>query len=114
MHAQASQLVDAVVKKVESVAKGVAEPQLKVAKQLAIGSYKASIGCSKGLTAALAPALLLTGKFDPAAHVSAIESLTAADVASFVSAAVKSPTLVTYGSFSSRLPRFEAVAKRLA
>lgn len=62
----------------------------------------------------MAPSLLLTGKFDPAAFVSAVDSLTAADVTSFVSKAVKSqPTFVTYGSLA-KVPRFDAIAKRFA
>mmetsp|Transcript_5267 Transcript_5267/g.12979 ORF Transcript_5267/g.12979 Transcript_5267/m.12979 type:complete len:489 (-) Transcript_5267:293-1759(-) len=113
--AQAGALVDAVVKKVEAVAKGVPDAQLKVAKQLAVGAYKAQLASSAGLAGAMGPALLLTGKFDPADHVAKIESLTAADVTSFVSKALKSsPTYVTYGSMTSRVPRYEAVARKFA
>lgn len=113
--AQADALVDAVVKKVESVASGVPEAQLQLAKQLAVGAYKAQLASSTGLAAAMAPALLLTGAFNPAAHVSQIESLTSADITSFVSQALKSsPTYVTYGNMSSRVPRYEAIAKKFA
>lgn len=113
--AQAAQLVDAVSKKVESVAKGVSDAQLKQAKQLAIGAYKASLATSSGLATTLGPQLLLAGKFNPADYVSSVEGLTGADVAKYVSAALKnSPTFVTYGSLSARVPRFETVAKRFA
>lgn len=113
--AQAGALVDAVVKKVEAVASGVPEAQLQLAKQLAVGAYKAQLSSSVGLAGALAPAVLLTGSFNPADHVAKIESLTSADITSFVSQALKSsPTYVTYGNMSSRVPRYEAIAKKFA
>lgn len=113
--AQASQLVDAVTKKVEGLAKGVSDAQLKTAKQLAIGSYKAQASSSTGLASILAPQLLLTGKYSTSDFVASVEGLTAADVSAYVSKAVKSsPTFVTYGSLSAKIPRYEAVAKRLA
>ena len=65
---------------------------------------------------ALPLSLLLThaGKFDPAGFVAAVESLTAADVSSFVARGVKAPSFVTYGPMTARIPRFESVAARLA
>jgi len=57
--------VNAVMQRVEAVAKGVPEQQLKQAKQLAISSYKDKLASSTGMVAAMAPHLLLSGRFEP-------------------------------------------------
>mmetsp|Transcript_13978 Transcript_13978/g.30225 ORF Transcript_13978/g.30225 Transcript_13978/m.30225 type:complete len:488 (+) Transcript_13978:97-1560(+) len=107
-----SQLVDAICKKVESVAKGVSDVQLKQAKAVAIGNYKATLASSAGAVSVIAPQILATGKFDAAEFVQKVESLTASDVSSFLAKATKSsPTFVTYGSLAN-LPRHESIAKR--
>lgn len=110
--ASASQVVDGISKKVEAVAKGVSEIQLKVAKAVAIGAYKASLASSAGSVSVIAPQLLASGKFDAAEFVQKVDALTASDVSAYVSKVVKSsPTLVTYGSLAN-LPRLESIAKR--
>eukprot|EP00983_Pelagomonas_calceolata_P034474 1080175-Pelagomonas_calceolata.AAC.2 len=57
--------VDAVMQRVEAVAKGVPEAQLKQAKQMAISSYKEGLASSAGMVGTMAPHLLLTGRFEP-------------------------------------------------
>lgn len=113
--AQGAALADAVCKKVEALAKGVSDAQLKQGKMLAVSAYKAQLATASGLSAALAPALLLSGKFAPTDFPAAVESLTGAEVAAFVAKGLKaSPTFVTYGSMAAKLPRYEAVVKRFA
>jgi hypothetical protein len=44
-----------------------------------------------------------------------VESLTAQDLSSYVSKALKSsPTFVTYGSLTARVPRYDTILKRFA
>ncbi|KAL6758726.1 Metalloenzyme, LuxS/M16 peptidase-like protein [Haematococcus lacustris] len=111
--AQLSQLVDAVCKKMEGLAKGVSEAQLKQAKQLAIGAYANQLASTVGMAKLMGPQLLLTGKFVPGDFAASVEALTAAEVAAYVSKALKStPTYVTYGSLSCRVPRYDQILKR--
>lgn len=110
---RAAALLDAVVARVEGVAKGVAEGALRQAKQLAISEYKQQLASSAGMAGLMAPRLLATGRFDPAELAAKVEGLSAGDVAGFVAAAIKrTPSVVTYGSLASA-PRLGAVAKRL-
>jgi hypothetical protein len=68
-----------------------------------------------GYVHALGPSLLLAGSFNPSDFVSKVESLTAQDLASYVSKALKSsPTFVTYGNLSARVPRYDTILKRFA
>lgn len=109
---QASALVDAVCKRVEGVAKGASEPQLKQAKQVAVAAYKASLSTTAGALAVMGPQLLASGKFDVADFVSKVEAITSADVSAFMLKSLKSaPTFATYGSLS-HMPRYDNIAKR--
>ncbi|KAG2500806.1 hypothetical protein HYH03_001568 [Edaphochlamys debaryana] len=109
---KAGALVDALTAKVQAVAKGVSEPQLALAKALALGQLKATTGTTAGLVSSIGWSTLATGKYNGNEVASAVSALTAAEVTSYVSAMVKAnPTFVAYGDLSS-LPRTDAFAKR--
>jgi processing peptidase subunit alpha len=113
--AQAPALLDYATKKLAALAKPLPDVALKAAKQVVVGAYRERMSTSAGLVGVAAPALLATGAFAPSEFVGAVESVTAADLAAFVAAGLKGkPTLVTYGSMSTRLPSSEDVAKQLA
>jgi hypothetical protein len=103
--------------KVGALLKPTPVPALKAAKALALASYKVSLATSQGAAAALAPALLRTGKPSSAAEfAAAVEGLSGADVAAFASAGLKGgakPAVVTYGSLSARLPAPEDIAAKI-
>ena len=112
--AQSSQLVDSVYKKIAAVVSGVTEAQLKVAKHVALGAYKSSLGSSASSLPLIVSKLLASGKYDAAEFAASVDSVTAAQLGVYVKDLTKSaPTLVTYGSLAS-LPRYDSLAKRLA
>ncbi len=103
---QAGQLVDAVTKKVEGLAKGVDEGQLRRAKQQAVGKFKAQMFSSGHLAAHLASSLLISGRYNPTEFTAAVEAVTADDVSKYVAAALKAErTLVTYGNINASVAR---------
>jgi processing peptidase subunit alpha len=109
----ASALVDSVYKKVASLSSGVTDVQLKMAKQVAIGVNKASLGSVPTALPLIASQLIATGKYDAADFVANVEAITASQISAFIRDLSKSaPTLVTYGALAS-LPRYDNVAKRL-
>ena len=111
---KAQETVDGICKRVEDVAKGVTDAQLKQAKAVALANYRQTAATGPGLVSLLAPSLLATGKYVPADYASKVESLTGAAVAAFLTKAIKSsPSFVTYGGLGS-IPRFTAIAKRFA
>ncbi|MEW5299724.1 MAG: hypothetical protein WDW36_002711 [Sanguina aurantia] len=110
--AQASQLVDAVCKKVEAIAKGVSDAALASAKMVAIGAYTDKLATTPGMLSLMGPHMLFNGKFDAFVFSATVATLTPADVANFVQKGLKSgPTFVTYGNLGS-LPRYESIARR--
>eukprot|EP00200_Dunaliella_tertiolecta_P006013 CAMPEP_0202356414 /NCGR_PEP_ID=MMETSP1126-20121109/10888_1 /ASSEMBLY_ACC=CAM_ASM_000457 /TAXON_ID=3047 /ORGANISM="Dunaliella tertiolecta, Strain CCMP1320" /LENGTH=485 /DNA_ID=CAMNT_0048949165 /DNA_START=70 /DNA_END=1527 /DNA_ORIENTATION=- len=112
---QSAQLVDAVMQRVEAVAKGVPEAQLKQAKQMAISSYKEGLASSAGMVGTMAPHLLLTGRFEPSDFAAKVDALSPSDVSSFIADGLKrTPSVVSYGSMASAPRLGGVVSKRLA
>lgn len=111
---KSSQLVDSLFKKVEAVASGVSEQQLKVAKAVAMASYKGALATGATGLPVIAAELMARGSSDAAQFAAAVEAVTPTQVASFIKDSAKSsPTLVSYGGLA-RLPRLDSVLKRLA
>eukprot|EP00798_Chlamydomonas_sp_ICE-L_P002690 gene2690-14902_t len=89
----AGALVDILCQKLEDLSKGPADGALKAAKAATLNSHMASLSTSSGAIALMGPALLASGKFNSAEFVSAVLALSSADIATFISKSLKSPTL---------------------
>lgn len=104
--------VDALTAKLQGLPKAVNDANLKAAKAAVLATIKSEMASSRGVVNAIAQQMLSTGKFDAAAPVAAVTSLTAADVSSYVSKMLKSkPTVAVFGSLAA-VPRYEDIAKR--
>lgn len=112
--AKISQLVDFLTKKLESAGKGVSDSSLLLAKQHVLTASKNKFLNAPGLAAVIGPHVLARGAFSSTEILSAVANVSAADVANFVSSALKTPaTFVAYGNLV-HLPRLDAIQKRLS
>lgn len=109
---QAGQLVDAVSKKLEVIAKGVSDAALANAKQVVLGLYAQKLATTPGLLSLVGPHMLVNGSFNADDFRGKVSALTAKEVSEFVAHGLKSaPTFVSYGSLAT-VPRYEAIARR--
>lgn len=111
---KAGALVDALSAKVLAAAKAPSDAALAHAKQMAVGQIRAATATTAGLVSTVGSQLLSAGKYNAEEVVAAVQGLSGAEVASYVSAMLKSaPTFVSYGNLAS-LPRADSIAKRFS
>jgi len=98
----------------EALAKGVADPALAAAKQVALGGYQAATATKSGAVQELAQQLLVRGTATEGQFAAAVNGITAAGVSAAVAAMLKgAPTMVASGPLSE-LPKYDTVAKRFS
>jgi predicted Zn-dependent peptidase len=106
--------VDAMSARFEALAKGVPEPALAAAKQVALGGYQAAVATKSGAVQELAQQLLTRGRAGAGDYAAAVSGVTGADVSAAVAAMLKgAPTLVAAGPLSE-LPKYDVVARRFS
>lgn len=106
--------IDAMSARFEALAKGVADPALAAAKQVALGGYQAATATKSGAVQELAQQLLVRGTATEGQFAAAVNGITAAGVSAAVAAMLKgAPTMVASGPLSE-LPKYDTVAKRFS
>jgi predicted Zn-dependent peptidase len=109
---KAAAAADALLGRLEALAKGVKEESLSAAKALVVGGYSSATSGKMGVVQDMGGQLLARGSFSSGEFVAAVSGLKAGDVTKAVGDMLKgAPTLVATGALAD-VPKYDATAKK--